>query len=99
MQIDIIKLAEIIGACSVILGVIIGGYKLYDRLLDRVDDIEKRMNAQEKEIERMKKEDTLVIFALRACLDGLKQQGCNGKVTEAFDMLDKHINKAAHDQD
>ena len=99
MQIDIVKVAEIIGACSVILGVIIGGYKLYDRLLDRVDDIEKRMNAQEKEIERMKKEDTLVIYALRACLDGLKQQGCNGKVTEAFDMLDNHINKAAHDQD
>lgn len=99
MQIDIIKLAEILGACSVILGVIIGVYKLYDRLLDRMDEIEKRMNAQEKELERMKKEDTLVIFALRACLDGLKQQGCNGKVTEAFDMLDKHINKAAHDQD
>ena len=99
MQIDIIKLAEILGACSVILGVIIGGYKLYDRLLDRMDEIEKRMNAQEKELERMKKEDTLVIFALRACLDGLKQQGCNGKVTEAFDMLYKHINKAAHDQD
>ena len=99
MEIDIIKLAEILGACSVILGVIIGVYKLYDRLLDRMDEIEKRMNAQEKELERMKKEDTLVIFALRACLDGLKQQGCNGKVTEAFDMLDKHINKAAHDQD
>ena len=99
MQIDIVKVAEIIGAFSVILGVIIGGYKLYDRLLDRVDDIEKRMNAQEKEIGRMKKEDTLVIYALRACLDGLKQQGCNGKVTEAFDMLDNHINKAAHDQD
>jgi hypothetical protein len=99
MQIDIVKVAEIIGACSVILGVIIGGYKLYDRLLDHISDLERRMTAQEKELERMKKEDTLVIFALRACLDGLKQQGCNGKVTEAFDMLDKHINKAAHDQD
>ncbi len=99
MQIDVVKVAEIIGACSVILGVIIGGYKLYDRLLDRMDEIEKRMNTQEKELDRIKKEDTLVIFALRACLDGLKQQGCNGKVTEAFDMLDKHINKAAHDQD
>ena len=99
MQIDIIKVAEIIGACSVILGVIIGGYKLYDRLLDRMDEIEKRMNALEKELERMKKEDTLVIYALRACLDGLKQQGCNGRVTDACDMLDKHINKAAHDQD
>lgn len=99
MQIDIVKVAEIIGACSVILGVIIGGYKLYDRLLDHISDLERRMTAQEKELERMKKEDTLVIYALRACLDGLKQQGCNGKVTEAFDMLDKHINKAAHDQD
>ena len=99
MQIDIVKVAEIIGACSVILGVIIGGYKLYDRLLDHISDLERRMTTQEKELERMKKEDTLVIYALRACLDGLKQQGCNGKVTEAFDMLDKHINKAAHDQD
>ena len=99
MQIDIIKLAEIIGACSVILGVIIGGCKLYDRLLDHISDLERRMTAQEKELERMKKEDTLVIYALRACLDGLKQQGCNGRVTEACDMLDKHINKAAHDQD
>ena len=99
MQIDIVKVAEIIGACSVILGVIIGGYKLYDRLLDHISDLERRMTSQEKELERMKKEDTLVIYALRACLDGLKQQGCNGKVTEAFDMLDKHINKAAHDQD
>ena len=99
MQIDIVKVAEIIGACSVILGVIIGGYKLYDRLLDHISDLERRMTTQEKELERMKKEDTLVIYALRACLDGLRQQGCNGKVTEAFDMLDKHINKAAHDQD
>ena len=99
MQIDILKLAEIIGACSIILGVIIGGYKLYDKLLDRMGELEARMDRQERELERMKKEDTLVIFALRACLDGLKQQGCNGKVTEAFELLDKHINKAAHDQD
>lgn len=99
MQFDIVKAAEIIGACSVILGVVIGGYKLYDKLLDRVDELERRMNRLERELERMKKEDTLVIFALRACLDGLKQQGCNGKVTEAFELLDNHINNAAHDQE
>lgn len=99
MQIDIIKLAEIIGACSVILGVIWGVFKTNNKMLDHINDIEQRLNAQEKELERMKKEDTLVIYALRACLDGLKQQGCNGKVTDAFEMLDNHINKAAHDQD
>ena len=99
MQIDILQFAEVIGAASVILGVIIGAYKLYDKLIDRIDALEKRMDEQDKTIDRVKKEDTLVIYALRACLDGLHQQGCNGKVTEAINMIDKHINKAAHEQE
>lgn len=97
MQIDIIKLAEVVGALSLVLGVIIGGYKLYDRIIDRMDDIDKRVSDLEKETKLIKKEDRLVIFALRACLDGLHQQGCNGKVTEAIEEIDNHINDAAHD--
>lgn len=97
MQIDIIKLAEVVGALSLVLGVIIGGYKLYDRIIDRMDDIDKRVGDLEKETKRIKKEDRLVIFALRACLDGLHQQGCNGKVTEAIEEIDNYINDAAHD--
>lgn len=99
MQIDIIQLAEIIGAVMLILTAIIGGYKLYDKLLDRVDKLESKVDDLEAELNRVKKEDALVIYALRACLDGLHQKGCNGRVTEAIDMLDKHINKAAHDQE
>lgn len=99
MQIDILQFAEVIGAASVILGVIVGAYKLYDKLIDRIDALEKRMDEQDKILDRVKKEDTLVIYALRACLEGLHQQGCNGKVTEAIDMIDKHINKAAHEQE
>lgn len=99
VQIDIIKLAEIIGACSIILGVIIGGYKLYDKLIDKLGELEKRVLALEKENRNIKKENTLVIYALGACLDGLHQQGCNGKVTEAIDKISKYINKAAHDQE
>lgn len=99
MQIDILQFAEILGAASVILGVIVGAYKLYDKLIDRIDALEKRMDEQDKKLDRVKKEDTIVIYALRACLDGLHQQGCNGKVTEAIQMIDKHINKAAHEQE
>lgn len=99
MQIDIVKVAEIIGACSVILGVIIGGYKLYDRLIDKLGELEKRVAALERENHSIKKENTLVIYALGACLDGLHQKGCNGKVTEAMDRISKYINKAAHDQE
>ena len=99
MQIDVIQTAELIGAVSVILGVILGGFKLYNKLLDRIDTLERQLQAQQRELDKMKKEDTLVIYALRACLDGLRQKGCNGRVTEAILRLDKHINKAAHDQD
>ena len=99
MQIDIVKLAEIIGACSVILGLIIGVYKLYDKLTDKLDALEQRVAALEKENHQIKKENSLVIYALGACLDGLHQKGCNGKVTEAMETISKYINKAAHDQD
>jgi len=54
---------------------------------------------QSKEIKNIKQEQTLVIYALRACLDGLHQQHCNGKVTDAIDKVDKYINQAAHNED
>ena len=98
MQVDIIKLAEIIGACSVILGVIIGGYKVYDKIIDKLSELQRRVTALERENHSIKKENTLVIYALGACLDGLHQKGCNGKVTEAMDKISKYINNAAHGQ-
>lgn len=99
MQIDIIKLAEILGACSVILGAIIGAFKVYDKLLDKLEDLERRICLLEVEVKRTKNENALVIYALRACLNGLQQKGCNGEVTEAYKTIDKYLNKAAHDQD
>jgi hypothetical protein len=32
-----------------------------------------------------------------ACLKGLKEQGCDGPVTEALGKLEAHLNQAAHD--
>ena len=97
MQIDIVKLASIISAAAVILGVIIGGYKLYDKILDNLKDIEKRVDKLEHETVRIKEEDRIIISSLRACLDGLHQQGCNGEVTKAMKEIDDYINNAAHD--
>ena len=101
MQIDIVKVAEIIGACSVILGVIIGGYKLYDKLIDRVDELEKRVDSiekkHEKDIGRIKDENKMIIRALQGILDGQIQQGCNGDCKKAKAELDDFLNKSAHD--
>ena len=52
-----------------------------------------------KEIDKLKKEDTLQCFALSACLDGLIQLGANHTVPIAKNKLDKYLNEQAHDQE
>lgn len=55
-----------------------------------------RQKKQDEELKAMRGEQTLICYGILACLKGLKEQGCNGPVTEALDMLEKHLNKAAH---
>ena len=57
-----------------------------------------QQETQDKEIRAVKDELTLLTYGTLACLKGLKEQGCNGPVTEAIDKIEKHLNKAAHDQ-
>lgn len=47
----------------------------------------------------MKEEQCILTYGTLACLKGLKELGCNGPVTEAIDKMEKHMNKAAHDQE
>ena len=55
---------------------------------------------QEKEdIKAMEDELCLLTYAVLACLKGLKEQGCNGPVTEAIGKIEKHINQKAHGQE
>lgn len=88
MQIDIVYVAEIVSSIALIGGLIFGVFKFIEN--------NKKQNA---EIKKIKNEQTLTMYALRACLDGLKQQGCNGKVTEAINKIDKYLNQTAHADD
>lgn len=47
-------------------------------------------------MDAMKKEQTLLVYGILACLKGLKEQGCNGPVTEAINKIEKHLNQKAH---
>lgn len=81
----IIKIASLLTALGVIAGVIVWGVKFVVR--------QKR---QDKEIAAMCEEQTIMCFAILACLKGLREQGCNGPVTEALGKLEKHLNQQAH---
>lgn len=38
----------------------------------------------------------MLSYCVGATLDGLKQLNCNGKVSEAKEKMDKHLNQQAH---
>lgn len=84
--VEIIKIiAEIISALTIISGVIFACYRWY-----------LKQNKQDEDIKAIKEENTLICYALRACLDGLEQLGANHTVPVAKEKLEKHLNILAH---
>ena len=83
----VITAASLITALGIIIGLVCRIYKWY-----------LKQERQNEEIRKIKEEDTLVCFALSACLDGLIQLGANHTVPIAKEKLDKHLNKTAHKQ-
>lgn len=55
-----------------------------------------RQQKQDEELTAIRAEQQLLCYGILACLKGLKEQGCNGPVTEALNKLEKHLNAAAH---
>ena len=84
----IIMAGSLLTAIVVIFSAIFAVYKWY-----------LKQNQQDVEIERVKSEQCLLTYGILACLKGLKEQGCNGPVTEAIGKIEKHINKQAHNQE
>lgn len=82
----IIKAASLLGACGVLIGAIIAVYKVVEN--------NKRQN---KVIESLKAEQTILCYAIKGALQGLIEQGCNGPCKEALSKLDKHLNQKAHE--
>ena len=91
MRID----AQTIITAAALLAAIIAIMRYYNKIYDLV----KHQKDQDKDIKRIKKEQTMTIFALQACLDGLQQLGANHVVPEAKDKLTAYIIQQAHDQD
>lgn len=84
----IIKIAGVLTALGVIGGVVLWCFKFVER-----------NKKQDEELKAIRKEQTLICYGILACLRGLEEQGCDGPVHEALDKLEKHLNKAAHDEE
>lgn len=81
----IITAAAVLGAGTALIGALFSVYRWYQR-----------QNKQDEDIKAMKDEMCLLTYGVLACLQGLKEKGCNGPVTEAIDKIEKHMNQEAH---
>lgn len=81
----IVGLAGGIAALIALLGYLFKGY-----------DFVQRQKKQDELIKAILDEQKLLTEGVLACLQGLKEQGCDGPVTKAIDKINAHINSQAH---
>ena len=81
----IITAASIITSLVVIFGVIFTLYRWY-----------LKQEKQYKDIRDIKEEQILLTVGVLACLKGLKEQGCDGPVTDAIVQIEEYLNHKAH---
>ncbi len=92
----IVAVAGYISALGIILGVVLKAHKLYLHQGEQDNSIKSLESRHNDDIKAIKEEQTLHTYAMLACLKGLKEQGCDGPVTEAIEKIEKHINVEAH---
>ena len=56
----------------------------------------RKQEKQDEDIGDLKEEQGVLTYGVLACLKGLKEQGCNGPVTEAIGRIEKYLNQKAH---
>lgn len=88
---------------AAVIGAVVALITYFAKLVRWVDK-QKKQDAEIQEIKThhatdvatIQNEQTLIVYGLLACLKGLKEQGCNGPVTEAIHKLEKYLNCKAH---
>ena len=93
----IITAAAVLGAAAAIVAYFAKIVRWVDKQKKQDNDIKALRDTHMSDMAHMKEEQTLIVYGLLACLKGLKEQGCNGPVTEAIDKMEKHLNKRAHE--
>lgn len=76
-----------IAALIALLGYLFKGYEFVQR-----------QKKQDQIIQAIQAEQQLLTVGVLACLKGLKEQGCNGPVTEAISKIEAYMLEKAHQE-
>ena len=92
----VITAASVLGALLAIVAFFAKIVRWVDKQSQQDEEIRKLKAHHEDDIKCLKEEQTLLVYGILACLKGLKEQGCNGPVTEAINKYEKYLNQKAH---
>lgn len=93
----IITASAVLAAIIALVTFFAKGVRWVDKQQQQDSDIKALRATHISDMDSMKQEQTLIVYGLLACLKGLKEQGCNGPVTEAIRKIEKHLNEKAHE--
>ena len=75
--------------------------KIYERYDNKLGEMETKIDDNhadtEAKLQEVRSELLILTDCMAAVLDGLHQQGCNGKVSEARENLDRYMRNRAHE--
>lgn len=93
----IITASAVLCATITIITYMVKVLRWVDRQSKQDEAIKKIQIIHKQDVLTIHAEQTLIVYGLLACLKGLKEQGCNGSVTEAISKIEKYLNEKAHE--
>lgn len=87
------KIAVAVTAIITPISILVGKWMNHGK---RIAKCEENNTSICKSLNQLLKENKIVITGVLACLQGLKEQGCNGTVTTSIDLINDFINETAH---
>ena len=93
----VITASAVVAAFLTLVGIFAKAVRWMDKQKQQTEDIAALRSTHNHDMEATNQELTLLVYGVLACLKGLKEQGCNGPVTEAINKIEKHLNQKAHE--
>lgn len=92
----VVLAGSVLGALTAFFMLLVKMIRWVDRQKQQDEELQTLKANHNKDIEALQHEQTLAIYGILAALKGLKEQGCNGPVTEAIGKIEKYLNQKAH---
>lgn len=92
----IITAGAVVGSLGGLAAILFKFVRWVDRQKKQDVELAEVRKRHDEDMRGLKEEQTLLTYGILACLKGLKEQGCNGPVTDAINKIEKHLNQEAH---